>query len=441
MMSLPSTMAELARRRQRLAAVMQPNSIAILPAAKEAVRNGDTVYPFRQHSDFYYLTGFTEPDAVMVLMSTDARPHYILFNRERNTDREKWDGPRAGQTGARETFLADESFPYAEFETRLPELLKGKSTIYYPLGREATFDQCIMKSFNQLHSKVRAGVLVPEAVCDLSPLIYEMRLFKSESEIALMQQAVDISVAGHTKVMQACKPGMYEYELQAILSHEFTRLGAPYHAYYPIVGAGHHSCTLHYMANNARILANDIVLIDAGAEYQYYAADITRTFPANGRFSAEQKAIYDLVLAAQSAAIATIKPGNPWDAAQLAIVNVLTQGLIDLKILVGSLAEHLEKQSILPYYMHLSGHWLGLDVHDVGRYKEKDGKTWRPLAPNMVLTVEPGLYLAETIPDLPARWHNIGVRIEDDVLVTEQGARVLSEALPKTTADIEAIMQ
>lgn len=432
-------MTEYAKRRKELIQKVDGNDIVILPAAKEILRNNDSVYPFRQDSDFYYLTGFEEPDAVLVLIPKRKEGEYILFNRVRDRDREIWEGPRAGQEGACKEFLADQSFPIEQFSAMLPELLVGKEKIHYPLGRNKEFDKKLMLALNQIRAKVRGGVLSPEAFFDIAPTLHEMRLFKSPAELAVMKKAADISEKAHIRAMQTCKPGMHEYQLEAELLYEFQRNGARCAAYNSIVGAGRNTCILHYVNNNQKIADGDLVLIDAGCEYQNYASDITRTFPANGIFSKEQRAIYELVLAAQLAGIKAIKPGASWMAAQSVIVKIITQGLIDLGILKGNLENLIEKNAYFPFYMHRSGHWLGLDVHDVGRYRT-DHK-WRTLEPNMVLTVEPGIYISSDIPGVHKRWHNMGIRIEDDVVVTEKGHDVLTSGIPKTADDIEAVMK
>lgn len=430
--------SEYAKRRKALMKQVGPHGLVILPASQEIIRNGDATFPFRQNSDFNYLTGFNEPDAVLVLAPKRKDGEFILFNRVRDRDREIWDGPRAGQEGARKDFQADQAFPIAKFKSMLPQLLLGRETIHYPLGSNKAFDKTILCGVNKLRASIRSGLQAPLQFADITPTIHEMRLIKSPAEIALMQKAVDITAKAHIRAMRACKPGMKEYELEAELLYEFKRGGSSFPAYSSIVGTGHNSCVLHYVSNDQTIVNGDVVLIDAGAEYQQYAADITRTFPANGRFSAEQRAIYEIVLAAQLAAIKSIKPGASWNAAQAIIVKVLTKGLLELGILKGRLNDLIEKQAYLPFYMHRSGHWLGMDVHDAGRYKI-DSK-WRSLQPGMVLTVEPGIYISNDIPGVAKRWHHIGVRIEDDVVVTAKGCDVLSKHIPKQVADIEAIM-
>lgn len=431
-------MKEFAARRQQLMRQLGNKAIVILPAAKEVSRNGDAVYPFRQNSDFYYLTGFEEPDAVLVLAPGRSDGQYILFNRVRDKDREIWDGPRVGQENACKVYLADQAFPIEQVSALLPALLQDRSSIHYPIGAYAYFDQLIIDALNSSRAKIRGGYEFPEALVDITPSLHEMRLFKSKNEIAAIKKAVDISAEAHLAVMQKCKPGLYEYELEAEFVYRCMQQDARQTAYNSIVGAGKNSCVLHYISNQDKIVDGDLVLIDAGAEYKNYAADITRTIPANGKFNKEQRAIYELVLASQIAAIKTIKPGVSFLAAQSAIVEVLTQGLLDLGLLHGKYAHLLETQAYLPFYMHRSGHWLGLDVHDAGRYRINN--QWRPLEPGMVLTIEPGLYIDSTHA-VDKRWLNIGVRIEDDVVVTEDGCEILSKEIPKTVTEIENIMQ
>lgn len=433
------TMAEFAKRRQQLMKQIGPRSILILPAAPISQRNSDYDYPYRQNSDFYYLTGFEEPQAVAILAPKRKGGEFILFNREKNRAEEIWEGVRAGQINARKIYGADESFPIAEIERKLPELLEGCEKVYYSLGIDKAFDKILLNAVNKIRGKIRNGMQPPIEFVDITNTVHEMRLIKSPAEIAVMRKAANISVDGHVRAMQACKPGMKEYQLEAELLHEFQRQGARYSAYTSIVGSGANSCILHYINNNQVIENKNIVLIDAGCEYQNYASDITRTFPANGKFTPEQRAIYEIVLEAQLAGIKTIRPGAKWSAAQDAIVKIITQGLLDLGILKGKLHDLIEKQAYFKFYMHKSGHWLGLDVHDVGRYKV-DGQ-WRKFEPGMVLTVEPGIYISSDTPGVPKKWKNIGVRIEDDILVTAKGYDVLTGRLPKTISDIEALME
>ncbi|MHB1946922.1 MAG: Xaa-Pro aminopeptidase [Gammaproteobacteria bacterium] len=430
---------EFAKRRKQLMQKIGPQAILIIPAAPIAQRNGDYDYAYRQNSDFYYLTGFEEPESVAILAPKRKQGEFVLFNRPRDRDAEIWNGYRAGQEGARKLFGANEAFQIAELESKLPAFLEDRTEIHYALGMNKAFDKIILNAIKSVRAKIRNGLRAPITFVDITDTLHEMRLIKSPAEIAIMRKAADISVDAHMSAIQTCKPGMNEYELEAELQYVFNRNGARFPAYTSIVGSGANSCILHYDSNNQVIQDGSLVLIDAGCEYQNYASDITRTFPANGKFSPEQRAIYELVLTAQLAGIKKIRPGASWDTIQTIMVKIITKGLLDLGLLKGKLNDLIKNQAYFKFYMHKSGHWLGLDVHDVGRYKEK-GK-WRKLKPGMVLTVEPGIYISADIPGVPKRWHNIGVRIEDDVLVTSKGHEVLSEALPKSVEDIEAIMQ
>lgn len=431
-------MTDFAKRRKQLMQKIGPKGIVILASSPVAFRNGDYDYPYRQHSDFYYLTGFEEPESVAVLLPKRKAGEFILFNRPNDRAEEIWTGARAGQKGARKQFAADESFSINDLSKKLPELLEGREALYYSLGTDLKFDQVLLTAVNAIRGKIRNGVQPPLAFMDVTPTLHEMRLVKTNEEIAVMRKAAEITANAHTRAMQACHPGMYEYQLEAEILHEFQRSGAREVAYSSIVGAGANACTLHYTRNNQKIKEGDLVLIDAGCEYLNYAADVTRTFPANGRFSPEQRAIYEIVLAAQLAGIKAIRPGASFNAVQEVIVKIITKGLLDLGILKGKLSTLIESQAYFPFYMHKSGHWLGLDVHDVGRYKI-DGK-WRRLQPGMVLTVEPGIYISADISGVAKRWQNIGVRIEDDILVTKKGHEVLSGRAPKEIKDIERVM-
>lgn len=432
-------MTAFAERRKTLMKQIGRDGVVILPAAPEILRNGDAHYPYRQQSDFHYLTGFEEPEAVVVLLPKRKAGEYVLFNRVRDRAREIWDGPRAGQEGAVDFFKADQSFPIHELTARLPELLSDRDTIHYTLGINPAFDSLLLNALNDIRAKIRGGIKAPLSIVDISPTLHEMRLHKSTDERAMIQKAIDVSCDGHIAAMKACKPGMYEYELEALFLYECHRQGARFPAYTPIVGAGKNTCILHYVANNEQIADGDLVLIDAGAEFGNYAADITRTFPANGRFSKEQRAIYELVLKAQLAAIKSIKPGVQYQKPQEVIVNVITDGLLELGILQGKRDKLIQDKAYFPFYMHRSGHWLGLDVHDAGRYKV--GDNWRKFEAGMMLTIEPGIYISADIKGVHKRWHNIGVRIEDDVMVTAKGCDVLSHAVPKTVDDIEMLMR
>lgn len=431
-------MAEYARRRKELMQKIGSDGIVILSAAPSVARNHYHEYPYRQNSDFYYLTGFKEPDAVLILAPKRKGGEFILFNRVRDRTEEIWNGYRAGQEGARKDFGADEAFPISELEKKLPELIAGREKIHCALGACATFDKTIVTAVNTVRGQVRSGVQAPSAIVDVRPTLHEMRLIKSPAEIALMRKAAEISADAHIRAMQTCKPGMHEYQLEAEMTHEFQRQGARSHAYTPIVGSGANACILHYISNDHVIKNGEIILIDAGSEYEYYASDVTRSFPANGRFTAEQRAIYDIVLAAQLAGIKAVKPGTAWNQIDNIVIKVITQGLMDVGLLKGKLDDLIEKEAYFPFYMHRSGHWIGLDTHDAGRYKVND--KWRKLEAGMVRTVEPGIYISADIPGVHKRWHNIGIRIEDDVAVTEKGHDILSHGVPKRADEIEALM-
>lgn len=432
------TQQEYLARRKKLAQQLPEGSIALVAAAHEALRNGDAHYRFRQDSNFYYLTGFNEPDALFLLFG-GKEPRSVLFNRPRNAAAEQWTGKRLGQEGAVAELGMNMAFSIHDVAEELPNLLAGKSAIYYSLARNTELERLIMDALLVLKGQVRRGIKAPDTVCDLEPVLGEMRLFKSDAELNLMRQAARISVEAHLRAMRQCKKIRYEYELEAELVYEFIRQGCRSVAYDPIVGSGNNACVLHYTDNNHPLNPNELVLIDAGGEYENYAADITRTFPVCGKFTPEQKSIYELVLKSQRAGIAIIKPGIPWNAVQQIIIRTLTEGLCALGILHGELDDLINAEAYKPFYMHNSGHWLGLDVHDSGLYKING--EWRPFEPGMVLTVEPGLYISANTPGVDKRWWGIGVRIEDDVVVTPTGHEVLTEALPVNVADIEALMR
>ena len=421
-------------RRARLAQAMQ-GGVAVLPTAPERVRNRDTHYPYRYDSHFYYLTGFAEPEAVLVIVA-GAQPKSLLFCREKNEERETWDGFRFGPAAAQERFGFDEAHPIALLDAKLAELLADQPALYYPVGADAAWDARAMGWLNAVRAQARAGVGAPERVQDVRALVDEMRLVKDAHELGVMRRAAAISAVAHRRAMQAARPGRFEYELEAELLHEFRRSGAQFPAYWPIVASGANACVLHYVSNDAALCDGDLVLIDAGCELAGYASDITRTFPVGARFSAAQREVYELVLAAQAAAMQKVRAGNAWNEPHDAAVRVLAQGMLDLKLLSGGLDEALEKETYKRFYMHRTGHWLGLDVHDAGDYK-RAGK-WRTFAPGMMLTVEPGLYIRPA-DDVPEALRGIGVRIEDDVLVTEGSCEVITAATPKSIADIEAL--
>ena len=426
-------------RRRRLMERMAPDSIAILPAAPERVRNRDVLHPFRQDSDFHYLTGFGEPEAVVVLIPGREHGESVLFCKERNPEKELWDGFLAGPEGAIETFGLDDAFPISDIDDILPGMIEGRSRVYYPLGKDHNFDAKVMDWVKLIRSKVRTGAHPPGEFVALEHLLHDLRLYKSAAEIKVMAKAGEISCEAHKRAMKRARKGGYEYSLEAELIHTFMENGARSTAYPSIVGGGQNACVLHYIENSAPLKEGDLVLIDAGCELDCYASDITRTFPVNGKFSNEQKALYEVVLAAQYAAIEEVRPGNHWDHPHQAALKVLTRGLIDLGLLKDTNVEQaIEEQAFRPFFMHRTGHWLGMDVHDVGDYKV--GDAWRQLEPGMALTVEPGLYIAPDNTDVDEKWRGIGIRIEDDVVVTKEGCRILTDTAPKTIPEIEALM-
>ena len=430
---------EYARRRKALMAQMVPNSIAILPAAAVAIRNRDVEHVYRQDSDFQYLSGFPEPEAVIALIPGREHGEYVLFCRERNPERELWDGLRAGQEGAVSDFGADDAFPIADIDEILPGLIEGRERVYSAMGSNPEFDRRLMDWINVIRSKARLGAQPPNEFVALDHLLHDMRLYKSAAEVKVMRAAADISARAHVRAMQACRAGLYEYSLEAELDYEFRKGGAKMPAYGSIVAAGRNGCILHYQQNDAPLREGDLVLIDAGCEIDCYASDITRTFPVSGRFSPEQKAIYELVLKAQAAAFAEIAPGKHWNHAHEATVRVITTGLVELGLLEGDVQALIDSEAYRAFYMHRAGHWLGMDVHDVGEYKV--GGEWRVLEPGMALTVEPGIYIGADNQAVAKKWRGIGVRIEDDVVVTRQGCEILTSGVPRTVAEIEALMQ
>jgi Xaa-Pro aminopeptidase len=423
-------------RRAALERAMQ-RGVAIVPTAPERLRNRDSEYPYRFDSYFYYLTGFTEPESVLVLAAGEA-PKAILFAREKNPERELWDGFRHGPEAAKEAFGFDEAWPIAKLDEKLPELLANQPAIYYMPGMDAVWDARVMGWLNAVRAQARTGVTAPGEIRDLRVLLDEMRLVKDAHELATMRRAAAISARAHERAMRATQPGMWEYEIEAELLHEFRRAGSQAPAYGSIVAGGANANVLHYRDNSMRLADGDLVLVDAGCEVDGYASDITRTFPVNATFSGPQRDVYELVLAAQAAAIEAVRPGSRWDAPHEAAVRVLAQGYVDLKLLTGSVDHVIESGDYKRFYMHRTGHWLGLDVHDAGEYKEAG--EWKPLRPGMTLTVEPGTYIRPG-EGVPERFWNIGVRIEDDALVTDSGREILTAAAPKTVADIEAVMR
>jgi Xaa-Pro aminopeptidase len=430
--------SEFARRRKNLMAMMEPNSIAIIPSAREQMRSRDTEYPFRQDSDFYYLSGFTEPSAVLVLIPGRRHGQFVMFCREREPTMELWHGFRAGPEGVCEKFAADDAFPIGDIDDILPGLIEGRERVYYSMGRTAGFDRQIMEWVNSIRSKEASGAVPPGEFTDLNHLVHELRLVKSAAELRLLRRAGEITARGHQRAMRYCRPATYEYQLEAEILHEFCSAGARHAAYPSIVGSGANACTLHYVDNAAKMRDGELVLIDAGCELDYYAADVSRTFPVNGRFNKEQRALYELVLQAQLAAIAAIAPGNHWNQPHQASVRVITAGLVELGLLKGKVERLIKQEAHREFYMHRVGHWLGLDVHDVGDYRV--GGEWRLLEPGMVMTVEPGIYVSPGNSKVAKKWRGIGIRIEDDVIVTASGCEVISCGVPKTVEEIEALM-
>ncbi len=429
---------EYARRRKALMGQMEANSIAVLPAAQVFIRNRDVEHNYRQDSDFQYLTGFPEPEAVAVLIPGREHGEYVLFCREKDKERELWDGYRAGQEGAVVEYGANDAFPISDIDDILPGLIEGRERVYYAMGANAEFDRRLTNWINLIRSKARLGAQPPKEFVALDHLLHDMRLYKSAGEQKVMQAAADISAEAHVRAMQFCRPGCYEYQLEAELQHCFMHHGSRSPAYSSIVAAGKNACILHYTENTAQVRDGDLVLIDAGCELDCYASDITRTFPANGTFSPEQRAIYDIVLAAQEAAMAVIGPGHSWNESHDASVRAITAGLVELGLLQGDVDELIAGEAYRRFYMHRLGHWLGMDVHDVGEYRV--GGVWRQLEPGMVMTVEPGIYISPDDDSVPRKWRGIGVRIEDDVVVTKTGYEVLTAKVPKDPDEIEALM-
>lgn len=435
---MSSNYREYKLRRKELMAQMEPNSIALIASAPRRTRSNDTEYLYRQNSDFYYLCGFTEPNSLLVLIPGREQGEVVLFCQEKDKERELWTGIRLGPDAAYKELLVDDAYPIGDVDDIVTGLIEGRDRVYYAMGRDDRFDTLVMGWVKTIRGKSRMGEHPPSEFLVLDHLLHELRLIKSNNEIKLMEEAARISAEGHKRAMAVCKPGIMEYQMEAELHYAFNRGGSRAPAYVSIVGAGDNACILHYDSNNAEVKDGDLVLIDAGCEYQYYASDITRTFPANGRFSPEQKAIYDIVLDAQVAAIAAVQPGSQWDAPHNASVKVITQGLIKLGVIKGQLSHQIKSEAYKDFYMHRVGHWIGMDVHDVGDYKIDDN--WRLLEPGMVMTIEPGIYIAPDNAKVAKKWRGIGVRIEDDVLVTKKGNKVLSVGIPKTVEEIETYM-
>jgi Xaa-Pro aminopeptidase len=432
------TRDEFARRRRQLMRMMGKDGIAIVPAAPVRMRNSDVEYAYRQDSNFHYLTGFPESEAVAVLVPGRAHAEYVLFVRDRDPGREVWDGARAGPDGATRQYGADDAFPVADIDEILPGLLENRGRVYYTMGIHPDFDQRVVGWVNSLRAQSRHGAQMPHEFVALDHLLHDMRLYKSRSELDSLRRAARIGSHAHVRAMRFARPGVNEYQVEAEILHEFRSHNADT-SYLPIVGGGRNACVLHYRDNNCELQDGDLLLIDAGCELESYASDITRTFPVNGRFSPEQRAVYEVVLEAQRAAIAKVRHGNHWNDPHDAAVRAITQGLVKLRLLKGRVPALIKSAAYRRFFMHRTGHWLGLDVHDVGDYKV--GGEWRVLEPGMALTVEPGIYIPAGSKGVPRRWWNIGVRIEDDVVVSRGAAEVLTGQLPKDPDEIERLMQ
>ena len=428
---------EYVQRRRTLMDAIGPDAVAIIPAATEQTRNSDVHYRFRQDSDFRYLTGFNEPDAWAVLAPGHADGEFVMFCRPRDEAREQWDGYRAGPEGCVERFGADRAEVIGDLDSKIPELLKDREVVHFTSGWKQANDVLLQRWLSAVRTQVRTGIKAPNQVHQLGAVLHEQRLHKSAAEVEMMRYAAQVSAAAHVRAMQRVSPGMYEYQLGAELHHDFERHGMEC-AYGSIVGGGANACVLHYVENNQPLAAGDLCLIDAGAEFEGYCADITRTFPVDGKFSPAQRAVYDIVLESQLAAVDSVRKGASWMAAHEVVVPILTRGLVDLGLLKGSVDELIETQQYSEFFMHKTGHWLGMDVHDVGDYRVN--RRWRALQPGMVLTIEPGLYLSAASPSVSEEFANIGIRIEDDVLVTEGAPDVLTRDVPKNVEEIEALM-
>ncbi|EGT4275650.1 Xaa-Pro aminopeptidase [Cronobacter sakazakii] len=431
------TQQEFLRRRQALLANMAPASAALIFAAPEATRSADSEYPYRQNSDFWYFTGFNEPEAVLVLIKSDeTHSHSVIFNRLRDKTAEIWFGRRLGQEAAPAKLGVDRALAFNEIDEQLYQLLNGLDVVYHAQGEYAYADTIVFTALDKLRRGARQNLSAPATLTDWRPWVHEMRLFKSPEELAVMRRAGEISALAHTRAMQKCRPGMYEYQLEGEILHEFTRHGARFPSYNTIVGGGENGCILHYTENESQLRDGDLVLIDAGCEYKGYAGDITRTFPVNGKFTPAQRAVYDIVLESLETALRLFRPGTSIQDVTGDVVRVMVKGLIGLGILKGDVEQLVAENAHRPYFMHGLSHWLGLDVHDVGFYGPDRS---RILAPGMVITVEPGLYIAPDA-DVPEEYRGIGIRIEDDIVITETGNENLTASVVKSADDIEALM-
>lgn len=433
---MPSPYQPFIARRQHLAGQLKPG-VVILPTTGEIARNADSTYPFRFDSSFFYLTAFPEPDAVFVQVIGEDKVENLLFCREKNLEREIWDGYRYGPAAAAEAFGFDAAYPIEELDAKLAELLKNQPRVHFPFGKDAGWDKRLAGWLDAVRAQVRTGVQAPDEIVDIRTTLSGMRLFKDEYEIGILRRAAAINCGAHIRAMRATRPGLMEYEIEAEYLHEFYRHGSRFPAYGSIVAAGANACVLHYVGNNCRMIDGDLLLIDAGCELEGYASDITRTLPVNGKFSGAQKDVYEITLAAHQAALALARPGVAWNEQHDAATRVLAQGMIDLGLLTGSLDGVLESESYKQFYMHRTGHWMGLDVHDAGDYKVAG--EWRKLEAGMVHTIEPGFYIRPAA-NVPKHLENIGIRIEDDILITADGCENLTAACPRTVAEIEAVM-
>ena len=429
---------EFEKRRRKLAKLIGKDGIAVIPTASTRVRSRDTDYPYRPDSDFYYFTGFSEPNAVMILAPGREDGSFIVCLREKNPLTEIWDGHMEGLSGVKKNYVADQSFDIEDLETILSSLFLGRQKVFFTLGQDEVLDKILMKSFNAVRAGQRRGGVVPSEIQALEPLVHEMRLIKSKYEISLMKKSAKISVDAHKRIFENCKPGVFEYQIEADIIHEFGKHGAV-PAYTSIVASGQNACTLHYISNRDKMKSGQLLLTDAGCENEMYAADITRTIPVSGEYSKEQKEIYELVLEVQKNAINSIKPGQTFEGLQSDAIKGLTKGLKKLGLLKGRVDQLIKSEAYKDFYMHGIGHWLGMDVHDVGSYMDQKGKS-RKFENGMVLTIEPGIYISKKNKNVPTEYRGIGIRIEDDVLVTKSGCDVLTKALPKEIGEIESIM-
>ena len=426
-------------RRSELSKKVLDDSAIIVASSPVKSRISDTDYLYRQDSNFYYLSGYEEPESILLIRPYAKKDNFIIFCRDRDPLKEQWDGFRSGQTGAVQDFGADKSLSISSVDSLMPELLEGTKNIYYSMSSPCGLDQRINTWLDQIRLNTRAGAEPPQNLLSLDSVIHEMRLLKSDEEIEVMKQAAEITTEAHIRAMKAVKPGMFEYQLEAEYLYAFNKNGARAPAYNSIVGGGNNACILHYVENNSELKDGDVVLVDAGCEYKYYASDVTRTFPVNGSFTEEQKQIYSVVLEAHKQSMDQLKPGNKWNLAHEKSVEVIVEGLIDLGIIKSSKQEAIDTGEYSKYYMHRIGHWLGMDVHDVGSYK-RDGD-WRDLEPGMVMTIEPGIYILNSLEGVEDKWKGIGVRIEDDVLVTKKGFEVLTPDIPRSIEEVESTVQ